>query len=182
VGSRKLSEAEQSELSLAIEAHLRQDGINVVDITTGSWLTQTTGMGFGALTGFLLFLAMLTALVGSIGLAGTMSMNVMERTREIGVMRAIGATDRELFKMVLIEGTLIGFLSWFIGSLLSFPMSYAMSDMISQSLFNTPSTFGVSANGFVIWFGVVMVLSALASILPARNATRLTIREVLAYE
>lgn len=177
-----LTAAEQDQLGMMIDAALREQGVRVVDINTGSWLTKVTGEGFNALIGVLLFLAMLTALVGSIGLAGTMSMNVMERTREIGVMRAIGATDRILFKMVLTEGLFIGMLSWLFGSLISFPVSVAMSDMISYSLFNTPSTFGISASGFAIWFGVVLVLSALASLLPARNATRLTIREVLAYE
>jgi putative ABC transport system permease protein len=120
--------------------------------------------------------------VGSIGLAGTMSMNVMERTREIGVMRAIGASDRILLRMVLVEGMIIGLASWVLGSLLAFPISKLMSDTISQALFDAPSDFGFTLTGFLIWLGAVLVLSVIASFLPARTATRLTIREVLAYE
>ena len=55
-----------------------------------------------------MIMALLTAFVGSIGLTGTMGMNVLERTREIGVMRAIGAVDFEIMKSVVIEGMMIG--------------------------------------------------------------------------
>ncbi len=61
---------------------------------------------------FLLSMALLTAFVGSIGLTGTMGMNVLERTREIGVMRAIGAVDLAIVKSVVIEGVFIGMISW----------------------------------------------------------------------
>ena len=73
---------QQEALGQAIEAHLAASGIRTVDVTTGQSLTQTASDGFNVLTAFLLFLALLTALVGSIGLAGTMSLNVMERTRK----------------------------------------------------------------------------------------------------
>ena len=69
-------------------------------------------------------MALLTALVGSIGLTGTMGMNVLERTREIGVMRSIGAVDQEIMRTVIVEGMLIGSISWILGALLSFPITY----------------------------------------------------------
>jgi putative ABC transport system permease protein len=124
----------------------------------------------------------LIALVGSIGLTGTMSLNVMERTREIGVMRAIGATDRILMTMVLTEGLVIGLMSWVISSVLAFPISDLMSDTISRAIFDAPAKFTFSIIGFVIWLLVVVCLSIIASFIPARNAAQLTIREVLAYE
>ena len=177
-----LTEAEQNALGQQIEAALDAAGIGVTEVQAGEALSSTASDGFSILTAFLLFLAMLTALVGSIGLAGTMSMNVMERTREIGVMRSIGATNSILLRMVIIEGMLIGILSWFVGSLLAFPISKALSDSISQAIFGAPSSLGVSPTGFLIWLAAVIVLATLASVLPARHATRLTIREVLAYE
>jgi putative ABC transport system permease protein len=173
---------EQEALGRTIEAHLERAGIQVADVETGLALTETASEGFNILTGFLLFLAILTALVGSIGLAGVMSLNVMERTREIGILRAVGASDRMLLRMVLIEGALIGMLSWVLASLAAFPISQLMSDSISQALFGGASSFGFTLTGFVIWLVVVTLLSILASVIPARSAARVTIREVLSYE
>jgi putative ABC transport system permease protein len=173
---------QQAALAKAVEARLRQYNVDIADISTGSSISQTATDGFNVLVGFLLFLAGLTALVGSIGLTGTMSMNVMERTREIGVMRAIGASDSILMKMVIVEGTLIGLLSWLFSCLLAFPISKLMSDSVNQAIFDAPSNFALTPTGFLLWLGVVILLSVLASVMPARNASRLTIREVLAYE
>jgi putative ABC transport system permease protein len=77
---------------------------------------------------------------------------------------------------------LIGMISWVLASLAAFPISVLMSNALSQSLFGGQSNFGFTPVGFVIWMVAVVVLSVLASVMPARNATRLTIREVLAYE
>ncbi len=173
---------QQNALGKAIETYLGQSGIRVVDVSAGQSLTKKASDGFTILTAILLFLALLTALVGSIGLAGTMSLNVMERTREIGILRAIGATDQNLMRMVLVEGGLIGILSWILASVAAFPISEIMSDSITLALFGSPANFGFTPTGFIVWLVIVIILSVLASVLPARNATRLTIREVLSYE
>ena len=109
-------------------------------------------------------------------------MNVLERTREIGVMRAIGAVDIEIMRTVILEGLSIGFISWMIGAVLSFPISVVLLRIISEAMINSAMPLYFSANGFWIWLLGVLALATLASIIPARNAARLTIREVLAYE
>jgi putative ABC transport system permease protein len=111
-----------------------------------------------------------------------MSINVMERTREIGIMRAIGSSNGILMLMVIVEGYLIGLISWGIGSLLAFPISSLMSNAISMALFDASTTITYTPTGFIIWFLLVSLLSIGASVLPARKAAKLTIREVLAYE
>ena len=173
---------EQKNLGKQIEAYLRQKGYNISDVTAGQYAIETSTGGLNALTIFLVFMATLTALVGAIGLMGAMSMNVLDRTREIGIMRAIGASDRMVMKLVIVEGLLIGFISWIVGSLLSFPISNVLSGTISQAVFDAPSILAYKATGFFVWLGLVMFLAVLASVIPARNAARLTIREVLAYE
>ena len=145
-------------------------------------MSEKTAGGLNALTSFLLIMSSMIAMVGSIGLTGTMSMNVMERTREIGVMRAIGASDRAVMSLVIVEGLLIGILSWGLGTLLAFPISTLMSNAINLSLFGTLVSFTFTPTGILVWLVVVLGLSVLASVMPARNAARLTIREVLAYE
>ncbi|MCX6067397.1 MAG: FtsX-like permease family protein, partial [Chloroflexi bacterium] len=96
--------------------------------------------------------------------------------------RSIGAVDREIMRTVIVEGVVIGSISWILGALLSFPFTYLLSTIVSLAIFNSPIDVHFTWLGFVIWLAVVLVLSALASILPANNAARLTIREVLAYE
>jgi putative ABC transport system permease protein len=182
VAKSTLDSSAQKDLATNVQSLLEANKFKIGSITTGSHINDEAANGFGILTTFLLILAILIALVGSIGLTGTMSMNIMERTREIGIMRSIGASDRELTRMVLIEGLIVGWLSWLLGAILSFPISAILSNSITLSLFGSQSSLGFSATGFIIWFVLVSILSVAASITPARSATRLTIREVLSYE
>jgi putative ABC transport system permease protein len=131
---------------------------------------------------FLIGLACLIGLVGGLGLMGMMSMNVLERTREIGVMRSIGATNGSIMGLVIVEGLLTGVLSWLGGSLVGLPIGQALAGVLGQGLFGTPFAFVMDWNGPAVWLAAVLVLSVVASALPAWNASRLTIREVLAYE
>ena len=172
----------QDEISQQVDRLFRAKGLKVAGVQSGKSILQDASESIGILVTFFLIMAILTAFVGSIGLAGTMSMNVLERTREIGVMRAIGAQDFEIIKSVLVEGIFIGAISWIIGVVLSFPISVLLLTIISDALINSPMDLVFSYGGFVLWLVVVLILAALASILPARNAARLTIREVLAYE
>jgi putative ABC transport system permease protein len=113
---------------------------------------------------------------------GTMSINVLERRREIGVLRAIGAPNRGVAQVFILEGIFIGLLSWLFGSILSFPLGKMLSETVGTALMGAPLRFTFSMMGVWVWLIVVIGLSALASFLPARNASRLTVREVLAYE
>jgi putative ABC transport system permease protein len=172
----------QKQMSATIDSYLRDLGYHVSETQAGLATLESASESLAILINFLLIMALLTAVVGSIGLTGTMGMNVLERTREIGVMRAIGATDGQIMKTVMVEGMIIGLISWFLGAIFSFPITFMLSRIISLAIFNSPSQFVVNPMGFIIWLGLVLILSAFASVLPAHNAARLTIREVLAYE
>jgi putative ABC transport system permease protein len=172
----------QESVSSQLNARLRDLGFQVDKVQAGKALNASTSEVLGILTAILLVMALLTALVGSIGLTGTMSMNVLERTREIGVMRAIGAHNRIVSKLVIVEGLIIGLISYALGAAVSFPITLVLSNVISLAIFNSPARFAFAGEGFVIWLLVVMLLAVLSSLLPAKNASRLTIREVLAYE
>jgi putative ABC transport system permease protein len=137
---------------------------------------------FNVLIVFLLVMAVLLAVVGAIGLMGTMSLNVLERTREIGVMRAIGASDGAILKIVIVEGILIGLLSWLMGTVLALPLSKVLSDAVGASIFQTSLSYTYSMGGVELWLAVVILLAAVASFWPARNASRVTVRDSLAYE
>jgi putative ABC transport system permease protein len=171
-----------TQVAQALEQRFRQAGIPVLSIATGSELRAQQAFGIDIFVTFMLMLAGLIALVGGLGLAGTMSMNVIERTREIGVMRAIGASDGAIRQLVITEGLTIGALSWLLGAVLAVPVSKLFNDGVGIVFLSVPLTSVFSWDGFLVWLGGAMILSALASLLPAHSASRVTIREVLAYE
>jgi putative ABC transport system permease protein len=175
---RRYQDAKAEEL----DKYLRDKGFKVRIAEAGRASLDTAVESLDTLVVFLLIMAILTAIVGSMGLTGTMGMNVLERTREIGIMRAIGADDRAVMRTVIAEGVFIGTISFGLAVLLSIPFTYLLSTIVSLAVFQTPINVVFTYTGYAIWLGLVLALSALASILPARNAARLTIREVLAYE
>jgi putative ABC transport system permease protein len=174
--------AYQNVMARELDAFFRDLGFHVQEATPGLATLDSAAESLDILITFLLIMALLTATVGSMGLTGTMSMNVLERTREIGIMRSIGATDREIIRMVIVEGLLIGLISFGLAVLLAVPFTYLLSAIVSNAVFATPIAVKFTYLGYLIWLGLVILLSSLASVLPARNAARLTIREVLAYE
>jgi putative ABC transport system permease protein len=173
---------EQKALGRLIESRLEQRGITVTETSAGLEVTDSTADGLNILTGFLLVMASLIAIVGGISLTGTLSMNVLERTREIGIIRSIGASNRMVVSLVVVEGLLIGLFSWLLGTVFAFPISTFMSNAVNLALFGALAYFTFTPTGVIVWLIVVLALSFLASAMPARNAVRLTIREVLAYE
>ncbi len=174
--------AYQNRMAEELDAYFRDQGFRVQQATPGLSSLDKAAESLDILITFLLIMALLTATVGSMGLTGTMSMNVFERTREIGIMRSIGATNREIVRMVIVEGMLIGLISFGLAILMAVPFTYLLSAIVSNAVFATPIAVEFTYLGYVIWLGLVVLLSSLASLLPARNAARLTIREVLAYE
>jgi putative ABC transport system permease protein len=130
----------------------------------------------------LLTMAILAAVVGGIGIMSTMSINVVERRREIGVMRATGATSAAIAGIFIGEGMLLGVLSWLLAAPFSYPGGRLFSDMVGKQILGLPLDFSYSWEGVLLWLMIVSVLSALASLWPALQATRISIREALVYE
>ncbi len=130
---------------------------------------------------FLLVMSLVSMVVGGLGLATTMSLAVLERTREIGVLRAIGAPHRTIRRIVIVEGLVIGILSSAIAVPLSLPMSVVVGNAFGRIMFQAPIVFVTAPSGLAIWMAVMLVLSTLASLYPAWIATRLTTSEALAY-
>jgi putative ABC transport system permease protein len=169
-------------MAKALETRFEQAGLGVVSTTVSA---DRRARFMQLLDIFLVILWVasgLLALVGALGLAGSMSINMLERTREIGVMRAIGAGDSVVQQMVLTEGVLIGLLSWLSGTLLAWPLGQVVTWLTGTYLLRTRLQYAFSTSGALLWLVVVMLLASLASYLPARAASRLTVREVLAYE
>jgi len=172
----------ENQVAQDLKTALEREGVKVAEIRTGNEEKALQSQFINILVMILGVMAVLIALVGGIGLMGTMSMNVMERTREIGVMRSIGANNASLFGIVLVEGGMIGVVSWLAGILLSYPFSKLLCIFVGTAFMQTPMELVFAPQGIVVWLGIVLILSVLASLIPAAHAVRLTVRDVLAYE
>ncbi len=131
---------------------------------------------------FLGAMSQLMIVVGGLALASTMGMAVLERTREIGVMRAIGARHGAIMMMIQIEGLVIALLGWALAIPLSLPVSIVLGKAFGRIMLPVPLTYIPEFSGIVEWLGVVLVVSLVACAVPAWRATRITTRAALAYE
>jgi len=147
--------------------------------------TTETGNSFVNQFNFIIVLlgimAIVIGFVGGIALSGALTLSVLERRKEIGVMRAIGASSWSIFRLFIGEALILGWLSWLIALPLSIPASQAMLKALG-SAFQFDMLYKPSPTGAILWFFIITVLSILASILPARGATHISVRESLAYQ
>jgi putative ABC transport system permease protein len=182
VATERHDGASQSSITKDLEEHFKDAGIRLSGIYTSSQMRDQIGQLFDIITILMSAMAMLVAAVGGLGLMGTMSINVLERTREIGVMRAIGASNGAVRQIIVAEGVLIGVLSWLLGALIALPLGRLFSDAIGIGFLGSPLRYTFSVQGTLFCLVGVVIIAAVASFLPAWNASRLTVREVLAYE
>jgi len=182
VTQSRMNDAERTAVTQKIESLLDARGVKTTSIQRNDSFVSDASRGLNVMAIFMMIMAVLVALVGCIGLTGSMSLNVMERTAEIGILRAIGASNHNVMRNVLTEGMLIGFLSWVIGSALSIPVGMLLTNSLGDAIFGSRLAPGFTLTGYVLWLALSLVLSMIASSAPAKSAVNLTIREVLAVE
>ena len=173
--------AEQEAIAKDLKDYLDAHDFKVGSTDTSFKDQQNSSSQFSILTTLLLIMTCLIAVVGSFGLSGTLSINVLERRREIGVMRAVGASSGDVGFIFMTEGLLLGIVSW----LIAIPISLLGGQYFVEAIGATiqfSAQYHYSAQGVWLWLGVVVLLSLLASWLPAHRATLISVRESLAYE
>jgi putative ABC transport system permease protein len=162
-------------------AALTQAGIAVEQLTTEATLAAAQSGHVAILIIALKAMALLMAAVGSIGLAASQGSSVVERIREFGIMRAIGAGARTLMRNILAEGLMIAFLSLPFALFVGIPLGYSIGQLVGTLSFGLPLPLTISLEAIAIWALILAFGSILASLAPARRAVRLTIRQTLAY-
>ncbi len=165
----------------AAETRLEQADYRVVSTRTQDELREQIADQLGILVAFLVIMAVLLAAVGVIGLTGTMTINVIESTREIGVMRAIGAQHVSIYQIFITEGLAVGFMAWAIGAAAAYPMSYGLTNLLSGAI-GMPLSYRFSWVGVGAWFGIIALISVAASVAPAYRASQVSVRDAIAYE
>ncbi|MBI1852908.1 MAG: FtsX-like permease family protein [Planctomycetes bacterium] len=165
-----------------LDENLEKEGIRALACTS----TADGRFGFdqhmAMIYVFLVVVSCVLVGVGGLGLMTTMSLSVLERRREMGVLRAIGASPAMVWLIVVAEGIVIGFLSFVLAAVVAWPVSKVVGDVLVTLMLKTGLDFFFDPLGLVIWLSVSIVLSTVASFVPAWQASRCSVREAIGYE
>jgi putative ABC transport system permease protein len=162
-----------------VEAAFRDAGIEVTGVL------RMEDQKKGILDHLVIILSILTlassvvVVVGVLGLTSALALGVVQRTREFGVLSAIGATPGAVARIVWLEGLALGLAGWLGAVVLALPVTWALETIVGSIFFKAPLEFRVSPLAAAAWLGVALALASLASLAPARRAARLTAREAM---
>ncbi len=162
--------AQSSDLVSLVEEEIRALYGNNIGITTVEAIIQTIKEFTSGISSFLLSIAIISLVVGAVGTVTTLYTSVVERTREIGTLKALGAKNRDILALFLTESFLIGVLGATIGILIGIGGGYILSSIGSQN--EDPITpVYLASNLGTVWI-VSVVLSTLAGLLPSLKASK----------
>jgi putative ABC transport system permease protein len=165
---------------MELDHNVERDGLRV----TGSATKADARYGFDQhllmIYVFLLTTSALIAVVGGLGLMTSTTLNIIERQREIGVLRAIGATTRMVLLSVIAESVLMGVAGWAAAVAIAWPVSKALGDGLTFAMFQTGLDFRFDPAGPVVWLALSITLSIVACLVPAVRISRVTIHQALA--
>jgi putative ABC transport system permease protein len=175
-------EAGQLALIHRLRAALENGGVAVGASRLQSASRQGIEDHLQMVVSFLGMMGWVMIVVGGMGLASTMSVGVLERQREIGILRAIGASGGTIMGMVQLEGLVMALLGWLLSLPLSVPVSVLLGDAFGRVMFAVPTSLVPETGGALRWLGLVVAVSVVACAWPARQAMRMAVVKALQYE
>ncbi len=176
-----------TEVSKEIEKSLRKyrgitEKTQDFTVSTPEELLESFQIVLKIITAFLVSIAGISLVVGAVGIANTMYTSVVERTREIGVMKAIGAKNSDIAQIFLIESGLLGLVGGIIGVILGYLISKIV-EIVAVNQLNT-NLLQVAAPWYLVtgclFFG--FAIGALSGVFPAIQASKTNIVDALRYE
>lgn len=165
-----------------IEGALENSGVKVTQSSSQARLARALGGHLFILIFTLVVMSVLMATVGVMGLGSAMTISVLERTRELAVMRVIGAGAWTIRRAVVGEAVLIGVLSTGVSLVLSVPLTIFVDWVVGIASFGPALGTSLSADAMPLWVLITVVGAVTASAYPSWRASRLTIREALAFQ
>jgi len=174
-----LTPSQRAETIRRIEERLFAEGAPVEAVIPFSELRTAIGDHVSILIRALMAMAAIMAVVGVLGLTSSMSMTVLERTREIGVMKAVGATPERIVVLVVEEGLAIAAASWILAVALSLPLTWLVDTIIGQLGFLAPLPFVTAPGAMLAWLALVLIAAGGSTLFPARRAGGLTVAQAL---
>jgi putative ABC transport system permease protein len=173
--------AARAEVIRRVERAVEGAGMEIDVSVPVEVLSTAVGEHMAVLLGLILGLAGLMSLVGVLGLTAAMSMGVLERTRELGVMQAVGAAPAQVLRVILAEGVFVGAFSGLLAVASAVPLSALVGTVVGGLSFRAPLSLVMSPAAVLSWLAIVIAFSAVATAAPALSASRMSVREALAY-
>jgi putative ABC transport system permease protein len=181
IATDRHDEQAREAVATAVDTTLTGAGVEVRSAESVGVREASTGGHLEPILVILLATALPMGLIGCIGLASTMSASVLERTREFGVMHAIGARPKTVRRIVVAEGVFIALASCLLAAIPALGATVAMNALLGNLFFYAPLPFRISLLAAAIWTVLVILGAILATDAAATRASRLTVREALAY-
>lgn len=172
------------EVASQLKRHLKEErGKEDLSVQTMEELRDLMGSIVGIVQAFLGGIAAIALLVGGIGIMNTMYMAVLERTREIGVMKAVGARRRDILMLFLLESGFMGLVGGLLGTTLGLGISFSTTILLRAFVKEAAFLEASASAGLILGaLAFSFALGALSGLLPARNAAKLPPVEALRYE
>lgn len=145
--------------------------------TNAAWIDERAG-GIDKILNVFYVLLALSIIVSLFGMVNALALSVFERTRELGMLRAIGLTRRQTRRMIRHESVIIAL----IGAALGLPLGILLAAVVTKALDSMDVTFTLPVQTVVVFAIVATLAGMLAAILPARRASRLNVLKALQYE
>ena len=167
-------------VAAALEEYFDEVGITVSFSETKATIRENLIFFFNIIVSLLGTMSIILAVVGGLGLMGTMSINVIERIREIGVMRAIGASTFGVLQIFIVEGLLISTISWLLGVVIAIPLGWILSNEVGLRFLGVKLNYTLSSNGIFLSLGLSILVALVSTWLPAQRAASISVQEAIA--
>ncbi|MFH1728670.1 MAG: ABC transporter permease [Pseudomonadota bacterium] len=177
----KLDETiEKIETKLMMVRHVTEKNKDF-SISSNKQMTETRSEMMSSMNAFLIAIAAVSLIVGAVGVANTMFTSVLEKTKEIGIMKAIGARNKDIMSIFLLNAALIGLVGGFLGIIFGTILSGALPALMGEVSMIRGGTF-VSIDSMIIALSVSVIIGIIAGFVPAYQASKLKPVDALRYE
>ena len=155
---------------------------NILKINTIENAEEIYNKHLLTISSFLTTASLLVIVVGIISMISICGISIVERKREIGIMRSMGGKSKDIFKIIVYENLLISFISLLTAIIISMPLTHISTDLFGKLFLNQSLSKSVSLKGIIIWTIITIIIPIIVSILNNIKINKISVKNMLNYE